>query len=80
MIYLMEIRVNGMGERFRSNFFFYFFLKISYTIHKISLLVKIFFLTFFAECSIIFIFTVPKPASRKGQLSAVLPAGKKNSG
>lgn len=42
MIYLMEIKVNGMGEKFRCDFFFYFFLKIFYTIHKISLLVKIF--------------------------------------
>lgn len=48
MICQMEIKVNRMGEKFRSNFFFYFFLKIFYTICMISLLVKKFFLTFFA--------------------------------
>ena len=39
-IYLMEIKVNGMGENFSVNFF----------------------LTFFAEWFIIFVFIVPKPA------------------
>lgn len=37
MICQMEIKANRMDEKFRSNFFFYFFLKIFYTIHIISL-------------------------------------------
>ena len=48
MICLMEIEVNGMGEKFRNNFFLLLFLKIFYTIHKISLS---FFLDFFREMS-----------------------------
>ena len=74
MIYLMEIRVNGMGERFRSNFFFYFFLKISYTIHKISLLVKI-FLDFFCRMVYNIYISMPKPALQGAALRC--PAGRR---
>ena len=74
MICLMEIRVNRMGEKFRCDFFFYFFLKIFYTICMISLLVKI-FLDFFREMVYNIYINMPKPALQGAALRC--PAGRR---
>lgn len=72
MIYLMEIEVNGMGEKFRCNFFLLLFLKIFYTIHKISLS---FFFDFFCIMVYNIYIDMPKPALQGAALRC--PAGRR---